>query len=299
MNIRLGVIPFCEKGLSTDPRWCADFVRMLEDEGVESVWMPEHVVMAQDYEPRYEYSADGRAPVAPDTQMPDPLEWLSFAAAWTSTLRLGTSVLIGPQHSAAMLAKRLATLDALSGGRLEAGIGIGWQKEEYEAVGVPYADRGRRLDETIDAIRCLWRDDPATFEGRHVRFERVYCDTKPAQAGGVPFLIGGSSEAAARRAGQRGDGFFPYVISPAEVAERMQTAHDTARRAERDPGRLSLTIWPASYRPGSTFDLDLAREYAAAGTTRLIVSANEAEGKRLDDLRRLVVEYQSRIIAAL
>jgi probable F420-dependent oxidoreductase len=297
--MKLGVIPLCERDFTTDPDWVSRFVRMLEDEGVESVWMPEHVIMAQDYEPLYEYSEDGRAPVRETTQMPDPLHWLTFAAAHTNELRLGTGVLIGPQHSAAILAKRLATLDALSGGRLEAGIGIGWQKEEYQAVGVPYSQRGKRLDECIDAMRTLWRDDPASFHGEFVRFDKVFCDTKPAQAGGVPFLIGGSSEAAARRAGRKGDGFFPYTIGPEDLAARMETAKRSARDAGRDPEALSLTIWPHSYAPGRTFDLDLVKRYAEIGTDRLIVAAFEAGDVAMDALRRLVGEYQDRILAKL
>lgn len=295
--MKLGVIPLCEQAFSTNPRWVADFVRLLEDEGVESVWMPEHVIMAEDYEPLYEYSEDGRAPVAPTTMMPDPLHWLTFAAAHSETLKLGTGVLIGPQHSAAILAKRLSTLDALSAGRLEVGIGIGWQKEEYGAVGVPYSQRGKRLDEMLDAMRTLWRDDPATFHGEFTTFDKVYCDTKPARPGGVPFLIGGSSEAAARRAGVRGDGYFPYTISPEDLAERMKTVRTAAIEAARDPDTLSLTVWPHSYRPGGTFDYDLIEQYHDIGTERLIVAAFEAGDTSLDSLRRLICDYQDRIIA--
>ena len=274
--MKLGVIPLCEKAVTTDPVWVEQCVRLLEDCGVESVWMPEHVIMAEDYEPLYEYSDDGRAPVAPTTMMPDPLHWLTFAAAHSDRLQLGTGVLVGPQHSAAILAKRLATLDALSGGRLLTGIGIGWQKEEYLACGVPYARRGRRLDEMLDAMRALWRDDPASFEGEFTRFEKVYCDTKPARPGGIPFLIGGSSEAAARRAGARGDGYFPYTISPEDLAVRMDAVRESATANGRDPRGLSLTVWPHSYRPGGTFDLELVRDYASLGTDRLIVAAFEA-----------------------
>lgn len=297
--MEFGVIPICDKAVTTDPRWTREMLHVLEEQGAESVWMPEHVVMAEDYEPLYEYSADGRAPVAPTTMMPDPLEWLSYAAACTERLRLATGVLIGPQHSAAMLAKRLATLDALSGGRLQVGIGLGWQREEYAAVGVPYSARGRRLDECIDAMRVLWRDDPATFQGDFVRFERVFCDTKPAQPGGVPFYIGGSSEAAARRAGRRGDGFYPYVISPEDLARRLDTVRSSAEESGRDLSAFSVTVWPASYRPGASFDLGLARAYRDAGAQRLIVAAYEAGDADPASLRRFLSEYRERIILAL
>ncbi|MEQ9394202.1 TIGR03619 family F420-dependent LLM class oxidoreductase [Haliea sp.] len=298
--MKLGVIPLCDKSVTTDPAWVRRFVQMLEQQGVESVWMPEHVVMAEDYEPLYDYSDNGRAPVLPTTQMPDPLHWLSFAAAWTDTLRLGTGVLIGPQHSAAVLAKRLATLDALSGGRLEAGIGIGWQKEEYAAVGVPYQHRGKRLDELLDAMRTLWRDDPATYQGEFIQFERVFCDTKPARAGGVPLLIGGSSAAAARRAGLRGDGFFPYVISPDDLAARLDTLRCAAREAGRIlPEDFPITIWPWSYDNNGTFDLELVQAYRDLGVSRVIVASFEAGGSEIADIRRFIGDYQDRILARL
>lgn len=293
----MGIIPLCEKGLTTEPRWVTEFVQMLEREGVESVWMPEHVIMAEEYEPLYDYSEDGRAPVDPNTQMPDPLDWLAFAAAKTSTLKLGTGVLIGPQHSAAILAKRLATIDSLSEGRLEIGIGIGWQKEEYQAVGVPYSQRGKRLDEALDAMRALWQDDPATFHGEFINFEKVYCDTKPHQSQGVPFLIGGSSEPAARRAGKRGNGFFPYTISPDDLAARMETVRAAAQEAGRDSDELSVTIWPFSHDPAGTFDLGLAKAFVEAGADRLIVAAFEAEETSMEGLQRFVRDYLDKIVA--
>ena len=297
--MHFGVIPLCAKPFITDAHWVRRFLEMLEEEGAESVWMPEHVVMAQDYEPLYEYSADGRAPVAADTVMPDPLEWLSFAAACTERLRLATGVLIGPQHSAAMLAKRLATLDALSGGRLQVGIGIGWQREEYAALGVPYSARGRRLDECIDAMRVLWREAPASFTGEFVRFERVFCDTRPVQPRGVPLYIGGSSEAAARRAGLRGDGFFPYVISPEDLAARLATVRGAAREAGRTLENFSVTVWPASFRPGATFDIGLARAFRDAGADRLLIAGYEAGANTPEALRGLVAGFRDRIAGAL
>lgn len=293
----IGVIPLCERGIITEPHWTRDFVRLLEESGVESVWMPEHVVMAQDYEPRYEYSADGRAPVLPTTVMPDPLQWLGFAAACTERLKLCTGVLIGPQHSAAILAKRLATLDALSQGRVEAGIGIGWQKEEYEAVGVPYEHRGRRLDELLDAMRTLWRDDPASFHGEFVRFEKVFCDTKPFRREGIPLLIGGSSEAAARRAGARGDGYYPYTISPDQLAERVQQMRAAARAAGRDPASLPVTVWASSWRPGGNLDAGLLREFAAAGASRFLAAAYEAPDRSLAGIRAFLDEFTERLAA--
>lgn len=297
--MKFGLIPPCDKSFTTNPQWVKSLVTMLEEEGCESVWMPEHVIMAQDYEPLYEYSEDGRAPVAPDTMMPDPLEWLAFAAAHTTKLRLSTGVMVGPQHSAAVLAKRLATLDALSGGRLQIGIGIGWQKEEYEACGVPYSQRGKRLDEALDAMRTLWRDDPASFDGEFVNFRNVFCDTKPAQPGGVPFFIGGSSEAAARRAGLRGNGYYPYVISPEDLAARLETIHTTAAEAGRSLDGFEVTVWPASWKHGATFDLELLRAYRDAGAHRFIVAGYEGGGFSVEEQLRFMARYREEAIGRL
>ena len=298
--MKLGFIPPMLRGSITRPEFVSDLVELLEECGVESVWTVEHVVVAEDYEPRYPYSPDGRMPSGGgEIAMPDPLEWLAFAAARTQTLRLGTSVVVASQHSAAILAKRVATLDALSRGRVLLGVGLGWQKEEYEAIGVPYRARGRRLDETIEAMRALWGPGPSTYRGRHVSFERVHCDPKPFRPEGVPIVIGGSSEVAARRAGRLGDGFYPYVISAEDLAKRLELIRATAREAGRDPGRIELTVWPGSYDFARAWDLDFVRRYVELGTSRLILSAMEGGASTLEEVRRLVGSYQDRVLAKL
>jgi probable F420-dependent oxidoreductase len=287
------------KGLTTNPEYVTPLVEMCESVGLESIWAVEHVVMAEDYEPLYPYSQDGRAPTGPDTMMPDPLEWLSFVAARTERLRLGTSVLIASQHNAVVLAKRVATLDALSNGRLTLGVGIGWQREEYEAVGVPYRDRGRRLDECIEAMRILWKEGPQSYHGRHFDFERVNLDTKPAQPEGVPLVIGGSSEFAARRAGRLGDGFYPYVISPEDYAARIEDIGAAAKEAGRDASAIELTVWPASYDFTRTFDVDFVRSYRDLGVERVVVSAVEAGTNDIAKQRDFLRRYQDEVLAKL
>lgn len=295
----LGYIPPMTKGITDDPGYVIPLVEMLEDAGIEIVWTVEHVIMAEHYEPLYPYSDDGKAPTAPDTLMPDPLEWLAFAAARTDRLRLGTAVVIASQHSAAILAKRVATLDALSRGRVRLGVGIGWQREEYEAIGVPYRDRGRRLDETIEAMRTLWRDDVATYQGRHVTFENVHMDAKPANGESVPILIGGSSEFAARRAGRLGDGWYPFVISPGAFAEGVETISKTASGAGRDPAEVELTIWPASYDFMRTMDVEFVRSYTDAGASRVVISQGEAQTIEIDGQRDFIRRYQDEVLAKL
>lgn len=297
--MNLGYIPPMTKGITDDPGYVIPLVEMLDEVGIEIVWTVEHVIMADAYEPLYPYSDDGRAPTAPDTLMPDPLEWLAFAAARTDNLNLGTAVIVASQHSAAILAKRVATLDALSGGRVRLGVGIGWQREEYEAIGVPYRDRGRRLDETIEAMRVLWREESATYHGQHVKFENVHMDAKPANGTDVPILIGGSSEFAARRAGRLGDGWYPYVISPEDFAKGVEIMQGSAKEAGRNPSGVELSIWPASYDFTRTFDLDLVKGYTDAGASRVVISQGEAQAIGVDAQRDFIRRYQDEILSKL
>lgn len=297
--MQLGYIPPMTKGLTLDRGYVIRLVEMLEEQNVESVWTVEHVVMAKNYDPLYPYSQDGMAPTAPDTLMPDPLEWLAFAAARTDRIHLGTSVVVASQHSAAILAKRVATLDALSGGRLRLGVGIGWQREEYRACGVPYRDRGRRLDETIEAMRILWRDEWATYRGKHVDFENVHMDTKPFRAEGVPILIGGSTEVAAQRAGRLGDGWYPYVISPEDFGRGVETVRATAKAGGRDPGQIGITIWPASFDFMKTFDLAFVKSYVDRGADRVVISQGESMTTDIQGQRDFIRRYQDQVVAKL
>jgi probable F420-dependent oxidoreductase len=297
--MKLGYIPPMTKSVTLDRDYVIRLVEMLEAQGVESVWTVEHVVMAKQYEPLYPYSKDGMAPTAPDTLMPDPLEWHAFAAARTERINLGTSVVVASQHSAAILAKRVATLDALSGGRVRLGVGIGWQREEYQACGVPYRDRGRRLDETIEAMRVLWKEEWATYHGRHVEFENVHMDAKPFRKEGVPILIGGSTEVAAQRAGRLGDGWYPYVISPEDFGKGVETIRKTAKAAGRDPGVIELTIWPASFDFTKTFDLAFVKRYVERGAQRVVVSQGESMTTDIGGQRDFVRRYQDEILAKL
>jgi probable F420-dependent oxidoreductase len=272
---------------------------MLEAEGVESVWAVEHVVVANNYEPRYSYSASGRMAGAPDTVMPDPLEWLSFVAACTERLNLGTAVVVLTLHQPAIMAKRIATLDNLSGGRVRLGVGSGWQIEEYRACGVPYEGRGRRLDEAIVALRELWQPGFRTHHGTFFGFDE--CDSKPDPftPGGPPIIIGGSTDAAARRAGRLGDGFYPYVVSPDDLVTLVATIRATAVEHGRDPDAIEITAWPGSWKPGCSLDVDMMRRFVEAGATRLVVSAQESGSTDPVAIREFIRRVQHDVIAKL
>ncbi|MFM7783701.1 MAG: LLM class F420-dependent oxidoreductase, partial [Gammaproteobacteria bacterium] len=275
--MKIGVIPLFTRGVVCDPDWIAELVTMLDEEEVESLWGVEHVLVAEDYQPNYPYSADGRMPTNELTSMPDPLAWLTFAAAHSRRLRVATGVLILPQYSPVQLAKRLATIDQLTRGRISLGVGLGWQVEEYAALNVPFAERARRMDENIRAMRALWTRSPASFEGEFLRFDRVHCDVSVVQPGGVPILIGGSTAAAARRAGRLGDGFYPYVISPEELAERWRDVEAAAREAGRDPSAIELTVWPGSWLFRGSLDRELMKRYLELPMARVMIAQHEGD----------------------
>lgn len=210
-----------------------------EAAGFDSVWTVEHVLWPEGYESTYPYAESGKMPGSADTPIPDPLIWLSYIAAVTTELKLATGVMILPQRNPAILAKEVATLDSMSGGRVVLGIGVGWLEEEFDALGVPFAGRGRRADEWIAVMRALWAGDSVSHEGEFMNFDRVSVNPKPA-SGTVPVHIGGHSRKAAERAGRSGEGFFPGA---GKTGELFDIARQTAADAGRDPNAIEMTTW--------------------------------------------------------
>jgi probable F420-dependent oxidoreductase len=286
--MKIGVIPLFRRGIVCDPDWVAELVAMLDEEDVESLWGVEHVLVAENYKPNYPYSADGRMPTDELTSMPDPLAWLTFAAAHSRRIKVATGVLILPQYSPVQLAKRLATLDQLTRGRVMLGVGLGWQEEEYAALNIPFAERGRRMDENIRAMRALWTQSPASFEGEFLRFDRVFCDVPVVQPGGVPIIVGGSTSAAARRAGRLGNGFYPYVISPEDLALRMHELVGAAQEAGRDPAAVELTVWPGSWQFRGSLDAELMRRYLTLPVGRVMIAQHEGDTPDIPGLCTLI-----------
>jgi probable F420-dependent oxidoreductase len=247
--------------------------------GFESLWTVEHTVVPAGYESTYPYSPTGRMPGPEDSDIPDPLIWLAYVAASTSTIRLGTGILILPQRNPIVLAKEVATLDRLSGGRVELGIGVGWLEEEFDAIGISFEDRGARTDDYVAALRALWTEDQATHEGTHSSFRDAISRPRPMQ-GSVPIVVGGHSKAAARRAGRLGDGFFPGKGSHEELAELIAVMRATAVEHGRDPDRIEITAG-GNGALGSKA-LDEVKALADLGVSRVIVPplAYDPEGQR-------------------
>jgi probable F420-dependent oxidoreductase len=216
-----------------------DLCRRAEAAGFESVWGGEHVILPSTIESRYPYTDDGKIPAEPDTPIPDPLIWLAFAAAAAPTLRLGTCILIVPQRNPVVLAKELATLDRISGGRVELGLGVGWMKEEFDALGVPWQRRGARNDEYIAAMRALWAGPHAEFHGEFVDFAPVTCSPRPVQ-GSIPILVGGDTEVAIQRTVRLADGYFPGEGDADRLAALIRRVREAAERAGRDPASIEI-----------------------------------------------------------
>lgn len=211
--------------------------------GFATLWSGEHVVMVDRSDSRYPYSDDGRIAVPAEADWIDPLIGLSFAAAATSTIGIATGVLLLPEHNPVLMAKQAATLDSLSGGRFTLGIGIGWSREEFEALGVPFERRGARTAEYVAAMRTLWRDDVASFDGEFVRFDSVRVNPKPARAGLIPIVLGGNSDAALRRVSEWGDGWYGFnVDGVATVSERLSTLKALCDERGRDPAEVHVAV---------------------------------------------------------
>jgi len=211
--------------------------------GFATLWSGEHVVMVDRSASRYPYSDDGQIAVPAQADWIDPMVGLSFAAATTSTIGVATGVLLLPEHNPVHLAKQAATLDSLSSGRLTLGIGIGWSREEFDALGVPFERRGARTAEYVAAMRTLWRDDVASFSGEFVGFDSVRMNPKPVHDRRIPIVLGGNSDAALRRAAAWGDGWYGFnVDGVAAVAERVTTLRALCRESDRSPEELQLAV---------------------------------------------------------
>jgi probable F420-dependent oxidoreductase len=275
-----------------EPDRAITMAQAAEAAGFESLWCPEHVVVAiGDHVTPYRGSADGKMDrLWRRGGIPDPLIWLAYVASATSSIKLGTNVMIVPEHQPVVLAKSAATLDALSGGRLELGIGVGELPEEYGAVGMDYTNRGRRMDESIEAMRTLWEVEVATYHGKHVSFDDIRCDPRPAR-GTIPLHIGGASDAAVRRAARYGDGYFPWVDASQDLYSTLEhTISGVRHEAEslgRDPRSIEMTA-------GGARTVADAERMAALGVDRLTVAVR---AKEIDDVRAELDAFGEQVIA--
>ncbi|HTX94439.1 MAG TPA: LLM class F420-dependent oxidoreductase [Mycobacterium sp.] len=242
--MKVSVVAPVADGVTADPDWMVAFASHLEACGFESIVVVEHTVLVTRYDSVYPYDSSGRVGLAADCPIPDPLDLLAFLAGQTSRLGLATGVLVLPNHHPVVLAKRAATVDALSGGRLRLCVGVGWLKEELHACGAEYNSRGRRADEQLSVLRALWADQPqgASYDGEFFSFDDAMCYPKPVARERLPIHIGGHSRAAARRAGRLGDGFQPLGVAGAQLASLIDLMRAEASSVGRDPAALEVSL---------------------------------------------------------
>lgn len=262
-------IRYSNTGPYTNAQKGLELVRAAEDAGFESVWTVEHVIIPPKYDSKYPYTTDGRIPGSNETTyMPDPMMWMMYCAAHTTKIKFGTAVMILPFRNPVLLAKEAATFDNLTDGRLLLGVGVGWLKEEFEALGSKYEDRGKRADDYIDLMRYLWGTSDSAVRGD---FDLTGLTMEPKPVNGtIPIHIGGDSVIAARRAGTRGDGFFPARGLTPELLDAMKRAAD---KAGRDPESIEITV----SMPDDEKQLEAL---ASMGVDRVAVPVKGREGMR-------------------
>lgn len=271
---QIGLVQAFDGSAKYGPVYIREFAQAAEALGFHSVWVPEHIVFFEHYESVYPYppepgsTAPPQLPVGRRPALLDPLLTCQALASHTTTLRVGTAVALLPLRHPLLWAREVSTIDHFTGGRFELGIGVGWLKEEFDALGVPFHERGRIADEHLAALRALWTEDETTFHGHHVEFTAALSFPKPLQSPGPPILVGGGSDGALRRVARFGDGWYAWNVTPAEL--------------ERDLDRL---------------DRQLARHEFVDGTRRvredLVVQVGARFAGPLDDLARLVEGYHS------
>jgi probable F420-dependent oxidoreductase len=289
MKIGLGFGTAYHGAFSKD-RLFARLVTTLESCGFESLWIGEHVAIPVGYQSQYPYGNQGRHPAGSERPFLYTFDCLSFAAALTSKLKLGTNILILPQQHPLYVAKHASTLDVLSEGRLILGVGSGWLKEEFDALGWDFSTRGPRTDEAIMALRALWREVPCTFRGKFFNFGPLNCMPQPLQKGGVPIYYGGWSNVAARRTARLCDGFIPPLFDPPQLKKYFEIIRLECLRIGRNPKEVDLN----GVAPNLT--LDAVKQMEDLGVTRIITAPPDADA---DTILRVVEAIGNDIIAKL
>jgi probable F420-dependent oxidoreductase len=286
--MRIGLFAALANPVAT-PEYVKALGEAAEQREFSSIWVAEHVVLFDDYASRYPYAEDGKIPVAGATGILDPLNALSFLAACTSTVRLGTGICLVPQRNPVYTAKEVATVDWLSNGRVDFGVGVGWLREEFDAVNVSFAERGARCREYLDVMRRLWEDDVSEHHGRFYDLAPCRQFPKPVQRPHPPIIFGGESDAALQRVADVGDGWYPFDVDPSELADGITDLVGRLDANGRARDDVHVVVCP--YRRPA--DLDLVRGYFDAGADEVVLVAR---GRDIDALRSNVDELATTIL---
>jgi probable F420-dependent oxidoreductase len=248
-----------------DADWLKAVATETEERGIDAIWIPEHVVQFGDYESRYPYSPDGKIPTGPQSGMLEPFTTLAFLAASTSSVRLGTAICLLAQRNPVYAAKEASNLDWLSKGRVDLGIGVGWLREEYEAVGVPWPKRGSRTEECVEVLKTLWCDDVSSYKGEFYDLPACSMYPKPVQDPHPPVHFGGESDAAISRAARIGQGWHTFGRLPADVPAVLETLNRELGGCGRTRAEFQVTVSPYLH----PVDPAMVDQYAETGIDQL------------------------------
>ncbi len=268
-------------------------MKRVEEMGFESVWTGEHVMIPRDYASAYPFNTSGRIGVPPETHFIDPLIALSHVAAHTTTLRLGTGINLLPQSNPLLFAKQVASLDHLSKGRVLLGLGVGWLAEEFTAMGVPFAGRGRRFDDYLRAVKKVWSGVEVEHQSDYLNWSGFKSYPLPHAPSGPPIIIGGHSPAALRRTVATGDGWFAFPKSHDELSGLLGQLRDRAAAAGRDPATIEITALWRDFADG----MASLKTYREMGVHRLLAPLGLlARGDLGDNLERLQETAASQLL---
>ncbi len=252
---------------ATPPEFIAAAGRIAEERGFDSFWVPEHVLFFPEYASRYPYSGDGKLPGNPSGVI-EPFTALAYLAAHTKRIRLGTGICLVPQRDPVYTAKQAADVDFLSGGRLDLGVGIGWLREEFEALGVPWARRAARTRECLGVMKTLWCDEVSSYKGEFFTLPDCLQNPKPVQKPHPPIHFGGESDAALQRVADLGQGWYGFNLTPEVLAERLEKLAGLLSRAGRSRDDVVVSVAPHGQRA----DRETARRYQDLGVDQLVVA---------------------------
>ncbi|MCZ6659196.1 MAG: LLM class F420-dependent oxidoreductase [Gammaproteobacteria bacterium] len=246
-------------GICTQPEVARNVARAAEDVGIESLWTGEHVVLPDPREPP--------SPAPPNFAMLHPSTSLAFLAGVTTRVKLGTGIVLIAQRNPVVLAKEMASLDVVSQGRLILGIGAGYLHQEFAALGIPFNERGARTDEAIEVMRALWTQAHPSFDGRFTQFANIDAEPRPVQTGGPPIVVGGTSDAALKRAIRSAQGWYGFALNVEQTVTVVERLNQLANEIERPAalGELELSV-----TPGLRLDDQIVTDFAEAGIERLI-----------------------------
>jgi probable F420-dependent oxidoreductase len=256
-------------GRNTDPDFIVETARLVEDRGYHSIWVPEHVVFFRNYASKYPYSRDGKLPVDPNLVPFEPLTVLSFIAGQTRRIRLGTGITIVPQRNPVYTAKQVADVDVLSNGRLDFGIGVGWLKEEFDALHVPFAHRGARANDYLEVMKALWTQEESRHTGPYYELPPAIQGPKPVQKPHPPIYVGGESDAALKRVARHGQGWFAVNLGVEALSERLAFLDAELAMAGRSRADVRIAVTPYM----GDCDMDMIKRYRDMGVDQVILTA--------------------------